>query len=1024
MCAWMARQGGMTDPHRTATRRRRRGLTLGLAVFFSGTAAVAWTPLSVDLDPLIRMPGTQHSDGVVLEGAGNCMNCHAGYDATVEPGSHWKGSMMAQAARDPLFWASVAVAAQDSIWATGRPNATDICIRCHSPGGWLGGRSDPTNGAALVGDDFDGVACGSCHKTYDPFFEDTAAGLREGNDWSGYWDEANASGTPSSTAAATTLAADRVEAAKVRLFNGNTFYGANRRPVSPGWTEHGGGQMFVSATAEERGPFADAGPKHKFMYSRHHRSRYFCATCHDVSNPVLANLSHAGTAPGDGTTVLPTETQPAHAYFHVERTFSEFRLSAYGQGAGADGVGPFAPQLFDTSRAGNLIATCQDCHMADGVGRGANKNTAVLRPTDSVEHPHSGVPTHDLMGGNAFVPLLLASAVTGSPNHDATNAALLNQGPATLTANLTAGQGLDPVALIAASNRALTQLQRAASLQGLSYQSQTGALAFRIQNNTGHKLISGYPEGRRVFVNVRVYTGGNLVHEVNPYDHVAGTLRGLPASYSPNSPALGPGQVHRDELVYEAKMSSDLTGEDTTFHFALATSRYKDDRIPPKGFRIAEAMGRLSEPVWQGTPNAAYFTLAEYQGGYDDVALGLPTGADGIVVSLFYQTTSREYVEFLRDEIGGTGGTLPSPGVSGDPAYLMASDPFFSGLVAWGPTIWSLWDHNKAMPGAAPVLMAEATIGSVGNPCAPPGSNGTPCNDGNLCTVGDTCQAGACHGTTVSCTAQDACHGAGVCDAATGLCTQPLLTDGTPCDDADACTLTDACSAGACVGGNPVVCTAQGVCHVSGTCDSVTGQCSNPLADDGTLCPGGACLAGTCVATDAGSDPEPEAGVDAAPDVVTETSTDAPWDTGSAGSAGIGGSAGMAGTAGSAGMAGTAGSAGMAGTAGSAGMAGSGGATGGSGGATGGSGGYGGTGGFGGSVGGSGGTGGYGGSTGGIGGSGGTGSPDAGPGASEDDGGCGCTTPGSRPNRQAWMVILGLAAALASRRRRTVRDRA
>ncbi|MFN2196699.1 MAG: phosphoglycerate kinase, partial [Anaerolineales bacterium] len=41
--------------------------------------------------------------------------------------------------------------------------------------------------------------------------------------------------------------------------------------------------------------------------------------------------------------------------------------------------------------------------------------------------------------------------------------------------------------------------------------------------------------------------------------------------------------------------SSSLTGEDETFHFALATGRYKDNRIPPKGFRIGEAADRLSE---------------------------------------------------------------------------------------------------------------------------------------------------------------------------------------------------------------------------------------------------------------------------------------------------------------------------------------------------------------------------------------------------------------------------------------------
>ena len=34
------------------------------------------------------------------------------------------------------------------------------------------------------------------------------------------------------------------------------------------------------------------------LYSRYHKSRYFCATCHDVSNAVLANLDYANMQRG------------------------------------------------------------------------------------------------------------------------------------------------------------------------------------------------------------------------------------------------------------------------------------------------------------------------------------------------------------------------------------------------------------------------------------------------------------------------------------------------------------------------------------------------------------------------------------------------------------------------------------------------------------------------------------------------------------------------------------------------------
>ena len=109
-------------------------LLVTLLTLAAAYAVYAWTPLSVEDDPLVRLPGTQPGQ-VTLEDINRCLNCHEGYDQPVEPGFNWKGSMMAQAARDYLFWACMTVAGQDSIWAVGRPNAMDICERCHFPKG-------------------------------------------------------------------------------------------------------------------------------------------------------------------------------------------------------------------------------------------------------------------------------------------------------------------------------------------------------------------------------------------------------------------------------------------------------------------------------------------------------------------------------------------------------------------------------------------------------------------------------------------------------------------------------------------------------------------------------------------------------------------------------------------------------------------------------------------------------------------------------------------------------------------------
>ena len=56
----------------------------------------------------------------------------------------------------------------------------------------------------------------------------------------------------------------------------------------------------------------------------------------------------------------------------------------------------------------------------------------------------------------------------------------------------------------------------------------------------------------------------------------------------------------------------------------------------------------------------------------------------------------------------------------------------------------------------------------------------------------------------VECAASDACHEAGTCDTATGVCSNPTSPDGIACDDGNVCTNDDACRGGVCLGqGSP-----------------------------------------------------------------------------------------------------------------------------------------------------------------------------------------------------------------------------
>jgi hypothetical protein len=710
------------------------------AITISGTGSLGAGPRE---DPLIRMPGTQPGQ-VTLQSSNVCYDCHGSGNPNgpwnPRPASErgrtdyeeyniykaWQGSMMGNSARDPLMFACFTVAAQDSIWAIGTPNAVDICLRCHFPKGWLEGRSSTLNASAMTNEDYDGIQCSFCHRLNDPFYMTTYSGTRETKDWKGYWDEQNNALNPSqhsSVRALQAYLADMAISPTIRLFSGSPFY-VRDNPSSLLYTEAGGGQYFVGPTQQRRGPYADTFANHSTLYSRYHKGKFICDTCHDVSNPVMANLSQATAKPGDKV-VLTTEKLPAFAWSHVERTFSEFRLSGYNAVGGAAGKGNFKPYtgarnvpapagFWETDQPGNKISKCQDCHMCSRWSIGSNVPGSPIRPEASLEHPNTWMPCHAMTGGNVWMTSILASIAPDNPSPDAINMELLLGQTQVDKLTMDVMQGTwttlrpsaDPTriydALILAASRIRGVLGNASNITNLAYDKNNGNLRFRVQNNSGHKLISGFPEGRRMYVNIKVYNGANLLREINPYDYTVGTLKGLPLSESPNSPPLAANEVHSDPLVYEVKLGSTLTGEQKTFHFALATHRYKDNRIPPQGFNIAGAAARLSEPVWQKVSVPNYFTAAEYAGGYDEVALIVPTGATRVEVKLYYQTTSREYIEFLRDEINGTGKLSLPPG-----AYVAQTDPFFTKLKAWGDTIFTLWQNNMNVDGGKPFLMTQ-----------------------------------------------------------------------------------------------------------------------------------------------------------------------------------------------------------------------------------------------------------------------------------------------------------------------------
>jgi hypothetical protein len=105
------------------------------------------------------------------------------------------------------------------------------------------------------------------------------------------------------------------------------------------------------------------------------------------------------------------------------------------------------------------------------------------------------------------------------------------------------------------------------------------------------------------------------------------------------------------------------------------------------------------------------------------------------------------------------------------------------------------------------------------------------CTDGNACNGVDLCVNGSCSGSTFSCDDGNPCT-VDSCVLESGCLNLPV-SDGTDCNDNDACTKIDTCVQGQCQGSVPVVCTALDQCHVAGTCDPATGDCSQPV-DPGT----------------------------------------------------------------------------------------------------------------------------------------------------------------------------------------------
>ncbi|MBL8858526.1 MAG: hypothetical protein JNL28_08490 [Planctomycetes bacterium] len=394
------------------------------------------------------------------------------------------------------------------------------------------------------------------------------------------------------------------------------------------------GQFIIDPDDFRRGPF-DLGPSfvfHAWEQSPHHRESAICGTCHDVSNQTTQKQPDLSYKVDAVNTQHATHNK--RDQFPIERTYSEWTASQYARGP-IDTV----DALYPSGRFGGnapSVSSCQDCHMPKTTGTACQPVLGgAIRPD---------LPLHDFNGVNSWVLDAVRSLYPDSQT------------------------GLTAASVAAANARTAESHQRASDLHAWV---TGGQLGVRIVNQTGHKLPTGYNEGRRMWINVRFFGPGNvLIAERGAYDSLTATL------------------TTSDTKVYEGKYGLDaqqaaLTGlpAGESFHFVLNNTVVFDNRIPPRGFTNYN-FGRV-----QASPVGVAYAEEQY---WDDTFFNIPLGAVSATVTTYHQTSTREYMEFLRD----------------------ANTTDNRGLIAYNAWV--------AMGKSTPSLKRTTTISLVGGPCVEP----------------------------------------------------------------------------------------------------------------------------------------------------------------------------------------------------------------------------------------------------------------------------------------------------------------
>ncbi|MFZ5896077.1 MAG: multiheme c-type cytochrome [Myxococcota bacterium] len=199
-----------------------------------------------------------------------CGSCHSGSrddnDRLFRPYDTWGGTMMANAARDPLYLAALSVAEQDA------PGVGAYCWRCHTPKGFVKGHALGL-GEQLDADDMQGVECEGCHRS--------------------------------------------IDGSKVQpeLMHDGSLIGA-LEILDHGAPYIGNARLIWDPRDVRHGPHADAdSPAHAASPNAFLSSSEFCGQCHELQSPARTLLDDEGN-----DTQLP---------FPLDTTYSEWKASSF-----------------------------------------------------------------------------------------------------------------------------------------------------------------------------------------------------------------------------------------------------------------------------------------------------------------------------------------------------------------------------------------------------------------------------------------------------------------------------------------------------------------------------------------------------------------------------------------------------------------------------------------------------------------------------------------------------------------------